>query len=88
MAVRLNPLVYAWHVHELMGCEPPVGGSRYWSRILKRLAKGKGKVARRCLKEACSKATSRQPAPTRSGEQEHHRRPSLRGQLAPDNKTR
>ena len=55
-----NPLVYARHGHELLGCKSPISEPQYLDfKILQLLAKGNCKAARLCGKEACSKAVSR-----------------------------
>ncbi|MHC4073190.1 MAG: hypothetical protein ACYTGS_14340, partial [Planctomycetota bacterium] len=57
-AVPVHCFVYARHGHELMRCKSSVGESPYVLKVRQLLVKDKGVVARRGLKEVCSKAVS------------------------------
>ena len=79
--VALDPLVYAQHGHELMGCESPVGEPRLiHDESMITTSRRQGQT-----REGMSGGSP--SANLRADEQKSHRRPSSGGELAQDNET-
>ena len=84
VAGHVEPVVYAQHGHELMGCKSPVGEPK---SMIVSIPKWIDTTSRRQGQTREGMSEGSPSATQRAYEQKRHTRPSRRGELAQDNET-